>query len=394
MAKNLLNVNYVFYLILGIIVALYTYFTVKTFAPVNGYIGDEVWYPTAAYNYLKLIFHVTPPMYFPYPNEAAIQTYVNLSHPPLAKYIMAVFILLMGYSPAVWRMPSWIIGDLLIVAGFFLGREIVGKDVIGNLAGVMIAVLLVADPNLWLLHSIAMLEIYVAFFSFLSLLFLFEKKILLASIFLGLTFLSKESSFVLIIPFLYYLGELQKSPFKRVLYSIGVPVGVYLVGSIPLMIYLGGFINWLTQKYDNMFAWDLTNGHITLSAVTQISTPWGWFLNIHPFFMGYNLYANVNPVVMFLWLGLTPIAFFLKDLKTIIISMFAWSEWLGFTLVYFLGNHTLFSFYVTDFAPFVDSFVVIALFLLAKKYVVLSRSKHEKLVAKDLEIGKQEEDQN
>ncbi|ARM75184.1 glycosyltransferase family 39 protein [Acidianus manzaensis] len=366
MDKKLLNINYIFYTALGIIIVIYTYFTVKTFAPVQGYIGDEVWYPTAAYNYLKLIFHITPPMYFPYSNEAGIQTYLNLSHPPLAKYIMDIFILFLGYSPIAWRLGSWIIGDLLVIAGFFYARYIVGNDIIGNLAGLMTAIILVSDPNLWLLHGIAMLDIYVAFFSFMSLFFLIRKRILLASIFLGLAFASKEPSFVLVIPFLYYLGELEKKPLKRVIYGLGIPASIYLLASVPLMVYYGGIINWFILKYQHMVAWDITNGHIALTAVSQISTPWGWFLNIHPFYMGYNFYANVNPVIMFLWLGLTPIAFIMKNLKMIMTTMFAWTEWLGFTLVYFLGNHTLFSFYVTDFAPFLDSYVVISLFMIAR----------------------------
>lgn len=378
MKRTLLeHVNIISYIILGIIVALYTYFTVETFK-INGYIGDEVWYPTAAYNYLKLIFHVTPPMYLPYPDQEGIQTYINIEHPPLAKYFMALFILALGYNPIAWRLPSWIVGDLLLVSGFFFAREIVGRDWVGNLAGIMAAVLLAADPNLWLLHGVAMLDIYVAFFSFLSLYFLVKKRVLLASIFLGLAFASKEPAFVLALPFLYYLGELEKRPLKRTLYGLALPAAVYVLASMPIIAYAGGVLEWIKLKYQHMIVWDISSGHIALSAATQISTPWDWFLNIHPFYVGYNLYANVNPIVMFLWLGLTPVAFILiKDLRVIMTSMFAWTEWLGFTLVYFLGNNTLFSFYVTDFAPFIDTFVVISLFMLAKKYVVVRQVKQE-----------------
>ncbi|AWR96708.1 glycosyltransferase [Acidianus sulfidivorans JP7] len=374
MDKKILKTNIIFYVMLSIIIAIYTYFTVKTFGSVKGYIGDEVWYPTAAYNYLKILFHVTPPMYFPYSNEAGIQTYLNLSHPPLAKYIMDIFILLLGYSPIAWRLGSWIIGDLLLIAGFFYAKYVVGNDFIGNLAGLMTVIILASDPNLWLLHGIAMLDIYVAFFSFMSLFFLIRKRILLASIFLGLAFASKEPSFVLVLPFLYYLGELEKKPLKRGIYGLGIPAAIYLLASVPLIIHYGGIVQWLILKYQHMVAWDITNGHIALTAVSQISTPWGWFLNIHPFYMGYNFYANVNPIIMFLWLILTPFAFLLKNIKLIMTTIFAWTEWLGFTLVYFLGNHTLFSFYVTDFAPFVDSYVVISLFVIARSYLIENKN--------------------
>lgn len=103
-------------------------------------------------------------------------------------------------------------------------------------------------------------------------------------------------------------------------------------------------------------------GTFPFSATNQISAPWDWFLDIHPFFLGYGLYANVNPLLMWAWVVTTPLAFIMKDIKLIIFTMSAWSIWLGFVAVYFLGNHTLFSFYVTDFATISDVYVPISLF--------------------------------
>ncbi|BDC18465.1 glycosyltransferase family 39 protein [Acidianus sp. HS-5] len=369
----------IFYSTLGIVVAVYTYFTVKTFLPVNAYIGDEVWYPTAAYNMLKLIFHVSPPMYFPYPTgHPGICTFINICHPPLAKYIMDIFILIMGYSPLAWRIPSWIIGDLILITGFFFTREVLGKDLIGNLGGIFTAVILASCPNLWVLHGTAMLDIYVAFFSFLSLYFLLKNKLLLSMIFLGLAIASKEPAVMLIFPALYYIGEIEKRPIKRAYLGLAIPALVYIIVSLPIIIYVGGPLAWLHAKIDNTVIWDVSNGHISLNAVTQISAPWDWFLNIHPFGMGHGFYANVNPIIMILWAVTTPIAFIMKNLKMIITTMFAWSEWLGFVLVYILGNHTQFSFYVTDFAPFVDSYVVIVLFTIARKFYIRKEEKNVK----------------
>ncbi|EZQ11259.1 glycosyltransferase [Candidatus Acidianus copahuensis] len=368
-------VNRLFYVALAIMVGVYTYLTVKTFAPVKAYIGDEVWYPTAAYNYLKFIFHVTPPMYFPYSNESGIATYMNYSHPPLAKFIMDIFIAILGYYPIAWRLPSWILGDLMLIVAFFLGSSLLGGGKIGKLGGLMAAFMIAMDPNLWLLHGIAMLDIYVSFFAFLSFYFLMKDKILLASIFLGLAAASKEPALVLIFPFLYYVGEVMKSPLRRTIYGIVIPAFAYLAVSSPIIAYTGGLIQWIKIKYYHMVAWDITNGHIALSAVSQISTPWGWFLDIHPFYMGHGFYANINPLVMFLWLFSTPIAFILREKKMIMLTMFGWTEWLGFLAVYFLGNHTMFSFYYTDFAPFVDTYVVVSLFALGKKMLARKPSK-------------------
>jgi len=366
-------------IILVISLGIYTYYTAITFAPIQGYIGDEVWYPTAAYNILKLIFHVQPPMYFSYPNEQNIQTYINPEHPPLAKYFMAIFILLLGYKPLAWRIPSWIMGDLTVIVAFLLARKLVGNDLWGNVAGLVSAALIMLSPNIWVTHGIALLEIYVGFFSLLAVyLLLSDNRLLWASIALGLAFASKESAFPLLLPFLYYVGEIKKSPLQRAVYGIGIPVATYAVISIPIMIYFGGIEGWIQNSFLHSLSWDITNGHISLSAVTQISPPWDWFFNIHPFYLGYNFYASTNPILMWLWVATTPIAFILKDTKLITLTMSAWTMWLAFVVAYFLGNHTLFSFYVTDFAPLVNTYIPASIFKALKRIDVKNVMKHDK----------------
>ena len=355
-------------IILVVSLAIYTYYTVITFAPIHGYIGDEVWYPTAAYNILKLIFNVKPPMYIGYPNEQGIEVYINPEHPPLGKYFMAIFILLLGYQPLAWRIPSWIMGDLTVIVAFLLARKLVGNDLLGNIAGLLSAALIMLSPNIWALHGIALLDIYVGFFSLLAVyLLLSDNKLIWAAIALGLAFASKESAFPLLLPFLYYVGEIKKSPLQRAVYGIGIPVATYAVLSIPIMIYFGGLTSWMQNSFLHTLNWDITNGHITLSATTQISTPWDWFFDIHPFYLGYNFYASTNPILMWLWVATTPIAFILRDSKLITLTMSAWTMWLSFAAVYFLGNHTLFSFYVTDFAPLVNTYIAVSIFKALKK---------------------------
>ncbi|WP_338599318.1 glycosyltransferase family 39 protein [Sulfolobus tengchongensis] len=366
-------INFFFYIALAVLVILYTYETVITFAPINNYIGDEVWYPTAAYNMLRLVFHVTPPPMtsIGYPNEQNIQTYINPEHPPLAKYIMAVFIYFMGYYPIAWRLPSWILGDLMLMVAFFLGKKLVNNGILGNLAGILSALLIALDPNVWVLHGVALLDIYMSFFSILSLYFLLRDKPLWAGVALALAMLSKESAYVLIFPFLYYLGEITSSVKSRAVYGLGIPLLTYTVFSTPLIAYYGSISGWLSSTVIHRALWDVTNGHIALTATSQISTPWDWFLNIHPFYLGYNLYATTNPFVLILWIITTPLAFIFRDSKLITTTMWAWTIWIGFVIVYILGNHTLFSFYVTDFMPAVDVYVVTSLFKLAQKINVL-----------------------
>ncbi|MEL9990214.1 MAG: glycosyltransferase family 39 protein [Thermoproteus sp.] len=341
--------------VLGAVV--YVYYTYTHFAHLQGYISDETWYPPAAYNILKYVFHYNATMYVPYPNASDIATYLNLEHPPLAKYIMALSIAALGYRELAWRLPGWILGGAAVVLAYLTGRKLLEGRSYAGLAGILSAVLLAIDPNFWVMHGIAMLDAYAGFFSLLALYLLVSERRLESSIALGLAFATKESTFFLVFPYLYYIGELEEKPLKRLLYAVLIPLVIYVVLSAPLIAYLGIY-NWLQNGPLHMMSWDVTSGHIVGAGVeSQISTPWGWFLNIHPFYLGQNLYAKTNAAVMILWAVLTAALWKLRDKRLAIAAAFPWSVWAGFVVVYALGNHTLFSFYVSDFSPMVDVFV-------------------------------------
>lgn len=340
---------------------VYVYYTYTQFAGLQGYISDETWYPPAAYNILKYVFGYNAAMYVPYPNASGITTYLNLEHPPLAKYLMALSIAALGYRELAWRLPSWILGGAAIVLAYLTGRKLLEGRSYAEFAGVLSAVLLAIDPNFWALHGIAMLDAYAGFFSLLALYLTISERRLASSIALGLAFATKESTFFLVFPYLYYIGELEERPLKRLLYAVLIPLAVYAALSAPLIAYLGLY-NWLQNGPLHMMSWDVTSGHIVGEGVeSQISTPWGWFVDYHPFYLGQNLYAKVNAVVMVLWAAFTLALWKLRDKRLAIATAFPWSMWAGFAVVYALGNHTLFSFYVSDFSPMVDVFVASAL---------------------------------
>ncbi|MEM0174195.1 MAG: glycosyltransferase family 39 protein [Sulfolobaceae archaeon] len=358
--------RYIVIILLIILVSLYTWFTINTFN-INNYIGDEVWYPTSALNILKYIFHVSVPMSIDYPSNAGIQTYINPEHPPLAKYIMALSILFLGYNPIAWRVPSWILGSLTLVMAFLFGLKFFKDPKVRYISGLLCAFIVALDPNFWVMHGIAMLDGYAGFFSLLSLYLLLSERKTIASIALSLAFLVKESLYMLIFPYLYYLGEIERRLRFRVIYGILIPLAIYLLLSIPIIIYFGGFMNWLQNSILHSLNWAITSGHISPGATSQISEPWDWFFNINPFYLGYNFYATTNPLVLLSWIFLTPFSFILKDPKLITTSTYALSIWLGFVLVYFLGNNTLFSFYVSDFSTVADVYVVVSAIALSER---------------------------
>lgn len=110
-------------------------------------------------------------------------------------------------------------------------------------------------------------------------------------------------------------------------------------------------------------------------------------MNIHPFWMGFHFYATTNPFIMLLWPILTIIVILMKEKNLIFTSMWAWTEWLGFLMVYFLGNHTLFSFYVTDFSPVVDVFVAVSMIYLVDKLVLRQERKSSLQGSSNIENG-------
>jgi len=358
--------KYVIIAILVILVSLYTWFTINTFT-INNYISDEVWYPPSALNILKLIFGVNIPMSIDYPTNPGIQYYINPEHPPLAKYIIALSILFLGYNPIAWRIPGWILGSLSLIIAFLIGLEFFKDPKVKYLAGLISALVVALDPNFWVMHGIAMLDGYAGFFSLLSLYFLLSGRKKLASIGLGLAASIKESLYMLIFPYLYYLGEIERRIRFRVLYGIVIPLATYLIISLPIIIYYGGINGWLQNSLLHSLSWAITSGHIAPSATSQISEPWEWLFNINPFYLGYNFYANTNPFILIAWLCLTPFSFILRDPKLITTTTYALSVWLGFIIVYFLGNNTLFSFYVSDFSPVADVYVVVSAITLSEK---------------------------
>ncbi|MGC9037857.1 MAG: glycosyltransferase family 39 protein, partial [Candidatus Micrarchaeia archaeon] len=259
--------TYISYILLVAIITAYTLGTVQTFGSINFYLADEVWYPAAAYNYLKLIFGIAPNMNsIGYPNESGISTYMNFEHPPLGKYFMAISILALGYNPLAWRLPSWILGDLLLIAGFFLGEKLyeitTRKRSKSGIPGLLASLLIAIDPTIWVMHGVAMLDIYLAFFSLISLYALISKHYLWSGILLGLAALSKNPGFILYIPFFLYILKNIKSNNRRALYLL-IPIAVYIELSAPLIFYVGA-VQWFKNEFSNA-VWETQGGHASFS---------------------------------------------------------------------------------------------------------------------------------
>jgi dolichyl-phosphate-mannose-protein mannosyltransferase len=97
-------------------------------------------------------------------------TEISVVHPPLAKWLIAVGIRVLGFSPAAWRLAPVIAGTLSVALLYLLARRLFGSTV----AAAVAAGLLAFDFLHFVMSRAAMLDVFVVFFgltSFLCLLY-------------------------------------------------------------------------------------------------------------------------------------------------------------------------------------------------------------------------------
>ncbi|MET1102200.1 MAG: hypothetical protein ABWW69_06990, partial [Pyrodictiaceae archaeon] len=299
------------------------------------------------------------------PDESNINTYMNLEHPPLVKYLIGLSILLGSLNNFYWRLPSIIAGFIIIIVVAIILHMLSRRLIALYLLSMTILVAsIIYDETFRSMTSIAMLDVFVSLFTMLSLLFMMSDRILLSSIMVGLAGSSKMTGFFAI-PWLYVVLRLKGYTVSRAIrYSILVPLLVYLIVNMPLIIYYGPQ-SWLNELYSAL-KW-----HITSRPPGPPSTdPLGLILSRNPFPLYYldgivYLIARCNP-------GICVTAFVVSWLSIIIMLDFIarrllgyrWmlgreyyplilyvSIWLGYLGVYLAGNHTLYSFYTIHFQP-------------------------------------------
>ncbi len=294
---------------------------------------------------------------FEYPSKSGILDYLNLEHPPLGKYMIMLSMMLLGDSPANWRIPGILEGSIIIILVYLIVSRLLNP-----FWGVIASISIVLDPIFHAMSIVAMLDIHLTFFTALCLLFLVYDRPLAASISSWLAFSVKFSGlFPVACTYLYlriYRGE---RPLRALAISI-LPSLVYLALSMPLINYLGPE-RWIQENL-NAAAWHTTSRG---SGPTP-SPPWAWFLNLAPMALHLNpdLIARVNFVSYIFSFVFTILLFplMLKRERLYIPMMMILSIVLGYTAVYIAGNRTLYSFYAVQLSPSVASAFSISLFYL------------------------------
>lgn len=123
----------------------------------NAFVFDEVYYAKDACLYLG---------HNPAFCKLTQSTEQSFVHPPLGKWIIAMGIKAFGFNAFGWRFMAAVFGTALIPVAFLIGRKLFGR-----FAGVATGLLVASDFLLIVQSRVAMLDIFLAFFVALGVLF-------------------------------------------------------------------------------------------------------------------------------------------------------------------------------------------------------------------------------
>jgi len=202
---------------------------------------DEVYFAQTAYQY------------------ATEQWGYETTHPPLGKILQSIPIKLLGkMTPLTWRMAGNIAGILIIIAVYFLTKEIFKKSTYARIAAILVSL-----SGLHFVQTrIGTVDSYLCLFTILSFLMMFKycrtdkfRFLLLSGICFGAAFSVKWSGafagFALFLFFVYHLYQKikmpeslkinwQKESWKKIIINFLAGGFCFLV--IPVLIYFSSYL--------------------------------------------------------------------------------------------------------------------------------------------------------
>ncbi len=250
------------------------------------------------------------------------------SHPPLAKLGMQLGMLVFGENAFGWRLPAALLGTLSVLLVYLLAKEIF-KD---YLVGLFSALVFSLDGLFLVASRIGMNDIYVLFFSLLSIYLFIKDKYFFSALALGLAFSSKWSA-------LWVLPILVSSffVFKK---RVALPYLWFLV--LPPLVYVSSYTQMFLTGHSFDIFWGVQKQmwwyHTGLEATHPYTSPWwSWPFLLRPVWLYTNSFpdgkvANIyflgNPVVF--WFGVLAVFYSLylswknrfKKLAWVIFSYF------------------------------------------------------------------------
>lgn len=286
----------------------------------------------------------------------------NYVHPPFGKYLFALTISFFGDNPLGWRFFSVFLGSLAVPMVYILGREIYG-----NMIGVIASFFLLIDPMAYKMSELAMLDIPLMFLILLGFMMLYWKKYELSAIVFGLSCAIKFVGAFAIIGAIVYLIISKK--FNQIAKLIIIPMMIVFLLYIPIILNKG-LSEWITEMFF-VFNW-----HATLEAEhPAASGPFGWLFGITPF----PVANGENPVLVssnpFLYPLAIPFSIYMlyeyrkKEFdKSYILPIVWWlSTYVPFML---LPRKTQYIFYLLPSIPALLIIISYGLFIIIKQLIL------------------------
>lgn len=194
---------------------------------------DEVHYVPAALQFVSPLKQA---------DSSEPQKPINLEHPPLAKLIIASGIFMFGDNPVGWRVMSVVFGSLLLVVFYLWGLILFDN----TRSALVLVALTLCNQMLYVVSRVAMLEIYIAFFTILTLYF-FHLSLLktkrsnlyfyMSALAFGLAVACKLSAAVLAILYIVWFfverATLIQIRIKKIFFFICLSLCIYALTFLP-----------------------------------------------------------------------------------------------------------------------------------------------------------------
>ncbi len=320
-----------------------------------------------------------------YPNAAGITTYMNFEHPPLVKYLIGLTMILIGDYPPFWRIPSIIAGCSILLLIFLTMRRILGR-VAGSVMGLVAMILTVFDITFRSMSMVALLDIFVALFTYLTYYFTLKNDLKWSSISLGLGFISKWTGAFAGLPAIIAWFRRRVKPASVILYIIYIPLIMFFASALPFIIH-DGFAQWWSAGVTGAIKWHLS---IKTTGGPPKALPWDWLIGKNPFPLHYvwskaqhrwvaDLIAAGNPTLYLLMTALS--IYIIPCLKKLpdkgLTWGFTWGTFFMYVFIYILGAKTQYSFYSVQLVPLFYTLLVLEIYYLLsppKNFVEVAKS--------------------
>lgn len=330
-----------------------------------GYISDEVWYVSAARNILHDFFKTPAASQYytttegcmaggtvvkryshidavtvagnvtcyirrgyPYPDKEGILSYYNLEHPPLVKYILALMLAIRD-EPFFWRLPSIAVGAATLLLVYLTAKRLAGR-----LWALAACGLMLLDRTFVAMSGIAMLDIYLAFFTAL-LAYMYPRPLAVGTA-LGLAASVKYSGLFPIFGLTYLYA---RRNMWHLLAVVLAAASIFLLVNMPIATQLG-LGRWI-YEIQAAISWHTTSRPPGPTASSPLD--WLFMYNSFTLYVNPDIYASGTLVYL---LALIYAAYRRDDMSILYLSTYG-----GYWLVYLAGNHTLYSFYTAHFSP-------------------------------------------